>query len=116
MFAEPRLDPAICAFWNAVPWELARNSRGKARRPYQSEKERGAAYLGELLSFFEPQPVVVACGKDAAEACDEIDLKAAIKVCHPSMQGLNRYPENRANHVKGLRLAAARAGRRRKSR
>jgi hypothetical protein len=116
LFTEARLDPAICVFWNAVPCEIARNSKGRARRPNQSEKERGAAYLGELLSFFKPQPVVVACGKDAADACDKIDLTAAIKVCHPAMQGQNRYPENRGNHVKGLRLAAARAGRRRKSR
>jgi hypothetical protein len=112
LFAEARLDPAICVFWNAVPWELGRDPKGKNRKPSRTDRTRGAGYLEDMLALYDRQPVVVACGKDAGRVCDEIGLEEAIKVCHPAMQGLNRYPQNRPNHVKGLRLAASRARRR----
>ena len=100
LFAEAGLDPKICVFWNAVPWDLDGRKAGSA------DKARGAAYLRDMLQMFDRPPVIVACGKDADEACGSIGATNAITVCHPSMQGLNRYPTNRPKHVRGLRLAA----------
>ena len=101
LFASAALDPAICVFWNAVPWDL------RGAKPTRADVRIGSSYLRALYDLFESKPVVVACGNEAHAACREAGLDA-IEICHPGMQALNRYPGNRGKHIEGLRDAAQR--------
>lgn len=103
LFKAAGLDPLLCLFWNAVPWDL------KGKKPSASDVKRGAGYLSELIALFPQHPTVVACGNEAHAACRIAGLTEAIQICHPGMQALNRYPQNRRKHIEGLREAAARA-------
>jgi hypothetical protein len=65
----------------------------------------GRSICGRFSISIPLKPVVVACGNEARDACRETGI-AAIEICHPGMQALNRYPGNREKHVEGLREAA----------
>ena len=60
-----------------------------------------------LVLFVAGQPVVVACGNEARDACHLAGV-AAIEICHPGMQALNRLPNRRPEHLAGLREAVRR--------
>lgn len=103
LMAEAGLSVHDCLFWNAVPWDL------QDKDPRVADKQRGAAYLNELLKLLD-KPSVVACGNIAHEVCDIAGVDA-IKICHPSGQGLSSgprgsRPKNIAAHVAGLKRAA----------
>jgi hypothetical protein len=103
LFTAAKLPIEACLFWNAIPWDLG------GRAPRTSDLETGARYLIEHISLMPHPPVVVACGREAQQACARAGVEA-INICHPSDRGLRGGGVNREPaHIAGLQEAARRA-------
>jgi uracil-DNA glycosylase len=104
LMAEAGLSPDVCVFWNGIPWDL------EGRKPTAADKERGAAYLVEMVNRLPNRRAVVAAGRVAQDVCARAGI-AFIPVPHPSNRGLSggvrgARRAREAEHRRGLKRAA----------
>jgi hypothetical protein len=100
-----KIDPAVCLWWNAVPYHLGYDGPIK-----DHDRLRGARYLREFVRRCERLRVVVAMGDGARSVCQEAwrgveGLPPLIATWHPMTRGRGGAARQ-AELVRDIRRAA----------